>query len=379
MNFMAFLPIICGITAANIYYIQPLVPVIQHALHISYVKASMLYSFSLAGNALSLVFIIPLGDFFKKKMLMMVFYIMLIFASVIIFFSKNYYVLSLMYFFLGTGTSVIPLIISSASNTENGSVYIGRIMAGVLVGILSSRFLSGEISMLYGWKSIYIISACMMLVSCIFTVFACHFVPTHYDCRLSYFKIIKKSVMMVFKNRLVTIYCTNAFIIMFILSAFWSNVSMYLTTSFNFNQYEIGLFSLVGIAGAFSAWFSSWILKLIHYNNKILYLLMTLSLLFMAFYPTNLWCTLIGTVLIDAFIQLLHVNNQRNLYSSCKGKESQAASCYMACFIIGGATGGFITSYLYSEYGWNYIMMLCVIISLFALSISSRNLLSENN
>lgn len=67
MNFMFFLPIICGITAANVYYIQPLIPIVQETLSISYTKASMLYSLSLLGNGLSLFFIVPIGDFINKK------------------------------------------------------------------------------------------------------------------------------------------------------------------------------------------------------------------------------------------------------------------------------------------------------------------------
>ncbi|EHV1591643.1 hypothetical protein K0C24_004808, partial [Salmonella enterica] len=128
-------------------------------------------------------------------------------------------------------------------------------------------------------------------------------------------------------------------------SSFWSNISSYLITLFDFNQFDVGIFSLTGIAGASSAYFSSSILRKINYNNKVLYILLMISLLIMAVYPTILLVTIAGTILIDAFIQLLHVNNQRNLYTSCKGKESQVASSYMTFFVIGGALGGLVTSY----------------------------------
>ena len=63
--FIILLPVICGFISANMYYVQPLIPFIQQDLQVTYEKASMLYSLSLLGNALSLVFIIPLGDFFS--------------------------------------------------------------------------------------------------------------------------------------------------------------------------------------------------------------------------------------------------------------------------------------------------------------------------
>ncbi|AXC64247.1 hypothetical protein DOE63_00290 [Salmonella enterica subsp. diarizonae serovar 59:z10:-] len=119
---------------------------------------------------------------------------------------------------------------------------------------------------------------------------------------------------------------------MFIFSSFWSNISSYLITSFDFTQFDVGIFSLTGIAGASSAYFASGILKKINYNNKILYIFLMISLLIMAVYSTFLLVAIAGTILIDAFIQLLHVNNQRYLYTSYKGKESQVASSYMTFF-----------------------------------------------
>ncbi|EBN2844087.1 hypothetical protein DOF89_26260 [Salmonella enterica] len=126
------------------------------------------------------------------------------------------------------------------------------------------------------------------------------------------------------------------------------------------------------MAGASSAYFSSIILKKINYNNKVLYILLMISLLIMAVYSNFLLVAITGAILIDAFIQLLHVNNQRNLYTSCKGKESQVASSYMSFFVIGGALGGLVTSYIYQFYGWSYILILCSIVSLCSLFLISK-------
>ncbi|HIF3070983.1 TPA: MFS transporter [Salmonella enterica] len=373
MNFMFFLPIICGITAANVYYIQPLIPIVQETLSISYTKASMLYSLSLLGNGLALFFIVPIGDFINKKLLILVFYSVLTFSQLISYLNDNYFILALMSFALGIGSSVIPLIISSISNNENGSIYIGRIMAGVLIGILSSRFLSSEIGAVYGWKSIYILSSTAMLISLLFIF---HYFPksisTQENHTENYLKILKYTIANAFKNKFILLHCISGFVLMFIFSSFWSNVSSYLITFFDFNQFDIGIFSLTGIAGASSAYFSSSILKKINYNNKALYIFLMISLLIMAVYSNSLLVAISGAILIDAFIQLLHVNNQRNLYTSCKGKESQVASSYMTFFVIGGALGGLVTSYIYQFHGWSYILILCSIVSLFSLFLTSK-------
>lgn len=373
MNFMFFLPIICGITAANVYYIQPLIPIVQETLSISYTKASMLYSLSLLGNGLALFFIVPIGDFINKKLLILIFYSILTLSQLIFYLNSNYFILALMSFILGIGSSVIPLIISSISNNENGSIYIGRIMAGVLIGILSSRFLSSELGAAYGWKSIYILSSIAMLISLLFIYnYFPKSIGTQKNHTENYLKILKSTMTNAFKNKFILSHCISGFVLMFIFSSFWSNVSSYLITLFNFTQFDIGIFSLTGIAGASSAYFSSSILKKINYNNKTLYILLMISLLIMAVYSNFLLVAIAGTILIDAFIQLLHVNNQRNLYTSCKGKESQVASSYMTFFVIGGALGGLVTSYIYQFYGWSYILILCSIVSLFSLFLTSK-------
>ncbi|HAF8579626.1 TPA: MFS transporter [Salmonella enterica] len=372
MNFMFFLPIICGITAANVYYIQPLIPIVQETLSISYTKASMLYSLSLLGNGLALFFIVPIGDFINKKLLILIFYSILTLSQLIFYFNSNYFILALMSFILGIGSSVIPLIVSSISNNEKGSVYIGRIMAGILIGILSSRFLSSEIGVAYGWKSIYILSSTAMLISLLFIYY---YFPKSIDTKNhtgNYFKILKSTIENAFKNKFILFHCISGFVLMFIFTSFWSNVSSYLITLFNFNQFDIGIFSLTGIAGASSAYFSSSILKKINYNNKTLYILLMISLFIMAVYSNFLLVAITGTILIDAFIQLMHVNNQRNLYTSCKGKESQVASSYMSFFVIGGALGGLVTSYIYQFYGWSYILIFCSIVSLCSLFLISK-------
>lgn len=66
-NLSIILSIVCGLTAANIYYIQPLIPEIVQITGVGYGIVSMLYSMALIGNAVALVFIAPMGDFIRRK------------------------------------------------------------------------------------------------------------------------------------------------------------------------------------------------------------------------------------------------------------------------------------------------------------------------
>lgn len=166
------LPIICGLTAANMYYIQSLVPAVTNDLNVSYELASMIYTLSLIGNAISLIFIAPLGDFLDRKSMMCKLYLLLALATLLFYFATNIYALLSIAFLIGIGVSVIPIIISYLSvNKVSGIKSIGRIMAGILLGALFSRFLASSFETLWGWKSIYLFAVICMLLSCVFILF----------------------------------------------------------------------------------------------------------------------------------------------------------------------------------------------------------------
>ncbi|ENZ7914790.1 MFS transporter [Klebsiella aerogenes] len=372
------IPIICGFTAANMYYVQPLAPAISSELMVSYEKASMLYSFSLVGNALSLIFIIPLGDFYSKRKLITLLYLVSTTSLLLFFLTESYYALSTMAFLIGVGTSAIPLITAGLSRQKNGTKYIGRIMAGVLTGILFSRFLSSMLSEFWGWKFIYAIAAILMFLCCILLFIS---YPTSDEKnnrdKNSYIRILHLNINGIRQDAVIRHYCFNAFAIMFLFSAFWSNISMFLFTTFHFSQSQVGLFSLTGVTGASSALFSSWILRIINYKNNLLYFLIVISLLTMGIYGSHFIVTITGALLIDAFIQLIHINNQRGLFISCKGNEARAASCYMTSFVTGGAVGGFISSYLYSISGWSVLLIICAIITLIPMFMKPRENVNE--
>jgi len=345
---------------------------------IPYVKASMLYSFSLIGNALSLFFIIPLGDFYNKKLLITLLYTVSMIALLIFSITKIYYILSATALLIGIGTSAIPLITAGLSKQNDGTPIIGRIMACVLIGILFSRFLSSLLSEVWGWKSIYVIATILMLLSSLLLFFN-YPEPQNrkYQVQESYNHILYLNISSLSQNTVIMHYCMSAFFIMFLFSAFWSNVSIYLSTVFHLSQSQIGFFSLTGIAGASSALFSPIILKSINYKDNALYFLIVVALVVMGFFTGLLAVAVIGALLIDALIQLIHINNQRGLFLSCKGNEARAASCYMTSFVTGGAVGGFISSYLYTLYGWNVVLSSCAIITLIPMFIKSRENVNE--
>lgn len=359
-NLSLILSIVCGVTAANIYYIQPLIPTASKLIGVSYSLLSMIYTMALVGNAMALIFIAPMGDFINRKKIISSLYIMLCIVLLLFYVSSNIYILIAISFFIGLGACVIPSIIAHVStNKTSGINSIGKIMAGVLLGILLSRFVSSFLASIWGWKSVYIFAAGCMLVAWIVIN---RFLPQDNSKKgepIGYLKIVFSWVSLMKSNASVRLYSFNGFLIMAVFAGFWNNISIYLVHEFSFNQFSIGLFSLAGVLGAMAAMFSNKALKFFKANNTILFMLLFVCLLLMVFYSSYLITFILLTLVMDGLIQLIHVNNQVNLYGNCRGNESRAASCYVTSFVLGGAIGSKLSTYIYLDYGWTGLSIFC--------------------
>ncbi len=367
------LPIVCGLTAANIYYIQPLIPEAAHFTGMGYSLISSIYTVALIGSAIGLIFITPMGDFVNRKKIISSLYMMLFLALFLFYVTGNVYVLIAISFFIGLGSCVIPIIIAYlGTNKTSGIARIGKIMAGVLFGILLSRFVSSFFASIWGWKSIYLFAAGCMLIALI--LIGC-FLPqddSKKKEKIGYFQMVLSSFSLLKSNASVRLYSVSGFLIMAVFAAFWNNISIYLRHQFSFDQFSIGIFSLAGVLGALAAMFSNKILKFFKASNIVLFSLLFAMFLLMAFYSSYLVILVLLTLALDGLIQLIHVNNQVNMYGTCSGNESRAASCYMTSFVLGGAVGSKISTYIYLGYGWAGLSIFCVGLCIVGLILSVK-------
>lgn len=185
---------------------------------------------------------------------------------------------------------------------------------------------------------------------------------------LSSFSLLKS-------NASVRLYSLNGFLIMAIFSVFWNNIAIYLKHAFSFDQFSIGLFSLAGVLGALAAMFSNKMLKFFDYSNVVLFILLCICFLFMSFYSSYLVVLVLLTLALDGLIQLVHVNNQVNMYGDCCGNESRAASCYMTSFVLGGAVGAKASAYIYLYYGWTGLSIFCSGLCIIGITLNFKKIL----
>lgn len=247
--------ITCGLTVANLYYIQPLLGDMAKSFNVHEVSVGSAAMLTQIGYAVGMIFILPLGDIKERKNLIT---IMLLFSVISLFtmaFSQNIYMLIISSFAVGF-TSIIPQLIiplaAQLSNPNERGKIIGTVMSGLLIGILVSRTISGLIGSHFGWRVVYIVAAIMMII---LTLVLRKVIPiTNPVSEVRYFDLLKSLPKLIKDEPILREASLNGALMFAAFSAFWTTLTFLLESShYNMGSQAAGLLGLVGIVGALAA------------------------------------------------------------------------------------------------------------------------------
>ena len=129
---------------------------------------------------------------------------------------------------------------------------------------------------------------------------------------------------------------------------------------YNYSDSLIGLFGLLGAAGALSA---SFVGKLHDKRHTRMGTGLLLSLIIIAFtvmglFSTHLIAIMIGVVLLDVGQQGSHILNQSVIYTLNPAARSRITTAYMTSFFFGGVVGSASAGYVFEFGGWSGVSLL---------------------
>ncbi len=166
-NFLIFILVIsCGALAANIYYAQPIVQFIAKDLNISSDVSGLLTTLTQIGYGLGLFFIVPMADIWKSKKIIGILIGLTILSLIGTFLSINGVVFLLLTTIIGIGACaaqmLVPLTMRIVPPEEAGK-YVGKVMSGLLIGIMIARPLSIGITEWFGWRTVFLFSLIILV------------------------------------------------------------------------------------------------------------------------------------------------------------------------------------------------------------------------
>ena len=157
----------CGLTVANLYYAQPLLALMARTFGVSQGTAAIVVTATQLGYAAGLAFVVPLGDLLENRKLACRTLLVTAIALGVAAFSPDFTLFLVMSVFIGITSVVVQVLVPFAAHlapADQRGKYVGRVMSGLLLGILLARSVSSVTAAAWGWRSIYLISAVAMVV-----------------------------------------------------------------------------------------------------------------------------------------------------------------------------------------------------------------------
>lgn len=362
----------CGVSVANIYYAQPLLDTMARDFDIDPATIGLVVTVTQIGYAAGLLLVVPLGDIMDRRKLIVcqTFLSALILAVVAV--APNVAMLfagMIAVGFLAVVVQVLVAFTATLAAPHQQGHAVGIVTSGVVIGILSARFLSGVIADLGGWRMVYMISAILMVVM---GGLLLRVLPRHNAASSTerYGEILRSIYRLFLQDRVLRERGILAFLIFASFSSLWTAMVLPLSAEpFALSHTAIGMFGLAGLAGALAASRAGRLVDRGHAQatTGASLLLLSLSWMCIGFLPQSLLAFTMGVLLLDFAVQAVHVTNQSVIFAAYPHARSRLVGGYMVFYSAGSAVGAIASTTLYASFGWTGVSCLGAAFSLSAL------------
>lgn len=350
-----------GVAVASNYYAQPLLHTIASRFGISNGSAGLIVTVAQLGYALGLVLLVPLADMVERKRLIVVM-TLLSACGLLITASAQ----SMLFVLIGTALTglfsvvsqvLVPFAATLAAPQERGKV-VGHVMTGLLLGILLARTVAGYLSALGGWQTVYWFGAALMILNAIALGRA---LPRHHQVQhLNYPRLLASILTLFVREPVLRTRALLGALIFAVFSVLWTSISFLLAAApFNYSDGTIGLFGLVGAAGALAASHAGRLADRgkAGLSTTIGLALLLLSWLPLVFAKSSLAGLIVGILVLDLMVQAVHVTNLSVINHLQPESRNRLTAGYMTCYFIGGACGSLLSTAMYGYAGWFGVSM----------------------
>ena len=352
------LSLACGLTVANLYYAQPLLDLIANSFHVSQGTAAIVVTATQLGYAVGLALLLPLGDLLENRKVASRTLLGTAVALVIAAFAPSFGVFLAMSVLIGMTSVVAQILVPLAAQLappEQRGQFVGKVMSGLLLGILLARTVASLIAAAWGWRSIFLISAVLMVAT---SIALSRVLPRHKPQHTSTYWELLRSVGHIAKtepmlrNRAMAQACMfGAF------TTFWTVIAYELIAAHGLSQVQIGIFALVGAAGAAAAPIAGKVGDLGHghHARAVVILIAIFSMILAGVGASSVWVLATAGVLLDLAVQGHQVLTQREIYGLNPEARARINTVYMCTVFVFGALCSAVSGWLFVNHGWDAV------------------------
>lgn len=361
-SLVLLMAVACGAAVANIYYAQPLLSTIAHDFSVSDGTAGLLVTASQVGYAAGLVLLVPLGDLVERRRLITGILLVTALALAATAAAPNLTLLAAALLVVGVTSVVaqilVPLASALAAESERGQV-LGKVMSGLLIGILVARTASGLLSELGGWRLVFGVSAGLMVALSL--VLHSRLPRVRPTTDLSYPALLRSVGELVLEQPTLRVRMAYGALQMGQFSVLWTTIAFLLAGHpYNYGDATIGLFGLVGLVGALAAQVAGRMADggRHHFSTGLFFITMLLSWAAIAAGKTSLTALIIGIAALDLGIQGAQITSQSIIYGLDPAARSRLTTAYMTAVFASAAASSALASAIYDSGGWDAVATL---------------------
>ena len=345
----------CGLAVANVYYAQPLLGAIADSFGISQGRAAVVVTLTQFGYALGMVVLLPLGDLLENRNLTSLTLLGTALALAAAAAAPNFAVFLAASVLVGLTSVVAQILVPLAAHlapAEQRGAFVGRVMSGLLLGILLARTVSSLVASAFGWRAIFALSAVLMVAT---SVVLRRVLPRRRPDHTDGYRALMASVLTLVAQEPVLRRRTLSQALMFgSFSAFWTSAAYELSARYGLSQVGIGVFALVGAGGAAAAPLTGWLgdRGFGRVGRGAMTFLGVMAMALAAGAGGHLVLLAAAGLLLDMAVQGNQVLNQRDIYALRADARARLNTVYMSVMFTGGAIASAVSGMLYESHGW---------------------------
>ncbi len=353
---------VAGAVVTNIYYNQPMLPLIAADLGIPEGSIGLIPGFTLAGFSCGVLTLLPLGDRFDRKRLVLGQIALACVFAALSAAAASLPMLLAASFALGMVCCVpqqlVPFASAMSPPAERGRS-VGTVVSGIMIGLLLGRVVGGALSAVAGWRAVFALAAVFMVaIGGLAAMVLPKGKPT---TDLSYPRLLASLWPLLRDHAALRRAMATQGLLWVGFTAFWANLATMLAGDpWRLGPFWAGAFGLVGLVGALGATFGGrasdrW------GSRRVVFLgaaLVTLAYALMVAATVSMAALIAGVILLDLGCQIGLVSNQTRVFAIDAKAQGRINTLYMTATFLGGAIGAALSGWLMGRFGWSGVAAL---------------------
>jgi predicted MFS family arabinose efflux permease len=363
----------CGIVAANLYYAQPMLDTLARTFHVGSAQAGLVTTFSQIGYAIGLGLIVPFGDSVDRRRFIPLMLIAAALALAASALARSIWVLIALALVVGLSSVAVqillPMAAGLASDGRRGRV-LGTILTGLLTGILLARTVSGLVAGVAGWRVMYAL-ATLLVIGVAITLWRV-LPPEGRRPRLRLTELVRTTGGLIASQPVLRRRMLLGALGFSGFSVFWTTMAFLLARPpYHYGEAVIGLFGLVGAAGALVANVGGREVDRGHASRSTILFATCIAASFALLFVggASLAALIAGIIVLDVGVQGLQVTNQNIVLALVPAARSRVNACYMSAYFVGGALGSALGGAAYALGSWPVVCALGAAVGLLAVGV----------